>query len=49
MVVDALSRKSFHMSMLMVQELELIKKFRDLSLVCEETPNNVKLGMSKYS
>jgi len=33
-VADALSRKSLHMSALMVKELELIEQFRDLSLVC---------------
>lgn len=48
-VVDGLSRKSWHMSMLMVRELELIKQFRDMSLVCEETHNNVKLGMLKLT
>lgn len=37
-LVDALSRKSLHMSMLMVQELELIEQFRDMCLVYEETP-----------
>ena len=34
-VADALSRKSLHMSMLMMRELELLEQFRDLSLVCE--------------
>ncbi|XP_050908927.1 uncharacterized protein LOC127122669 [Lathyrus oleraceus] len=48
-VADALSRKSLHMSMLMVRELELIEQFRDMSLVCEETPNSVKLGMLKLT
>lgn len=37
-MADALSRKSLHMSMLMVRELELIEQFRDMSLVCELTP-----------
>jgi len=46
-VADALSRKSLHMSALMVKELELIEQFRDLSLVCELTPESVKLGMLK--
>lgn len=36
-VVDALSRKSLHMSMLMVRELDLLEQFRDMSLVCKET------------
>lgn len=31
-VVDALSRKSVHISHLMIQELNLIKSFRDLNL-----------------
>src|ERR1044072_309580 len=46
-VADALSRKSFHMSMLMVRELDLVEKSRDLSLACENTFNSVKLGMLK--
>src|SRR3954469_7868026 len=48
-VADALSRKSLHMSMLMVRELDLIEQFRDLSLVCESTSNSVKLGMLKLT
>ncbi|KAI5405994.1 hypothetical protein KIW84_052663 [Lathyrus oleraceus] len=48
-IADALSRKSLHMSMLMARELELIEQFRDMSLVCEETPNSVKLGMLKLT
>ena len=48
-VADALSRKSLHMSMLMVRELDLVEQFRDLSLVCENTPNSVKLGMLKLT
>ncbi|KAI5437984.1 hypothetical protein KIW84_023930 [Lathyrus oleraceus] len=48
-VADALSRKSLHMSMLMVKELDLIEQFRDLSLVCESTHNSVKLGMLKLT
>lgn len=48
-VVDALSKKSLHMSMLMVRELELIEQFRDTSLVYEDTHNSVKLGMLKMT
>jgi hypothetical protein len=48
-VADAPSRKSLHMSMLMVKELELLEQFRDLSLVCEETSYGVKLGMLKLT
>src|ERR1043165_9153975 len=48
-VADALSKKSLHMSMLMVRELDLVKQFKDLRLVCENTPNNVKLGMLKLT
>ncbi|MCI14042.1 polynucleotidyl transferase ribonuclease H fold, partial [Trifolium medium] len=44
-VADALSRKSLHMSSIMVKELVLIEEFRDLSLVCEVTPRSVRLGM----
>jgi len=48
-VADALSRKSLHMSALMVKELELIEQFWDLSLVCELAPGSVKLGMLKLT
>ena len=37
-VVDALSRKSIHISALMVRELDLLEQLRDLSLACEVTP-----------
>jgi len=48
-VADALSRKSLHVSALMVKKLELIEHFRDLGLVCEMTPESVKLGMLKLT
>jgi hypothetical protein len=48
-VADALSRKSLHMSSLMVKELELIEQFRDLSLVSELTPDGMRLGMLKLT
>ncbi|MCI43212.1 polynucleotidyl transferase ribonuclease H fold, partial [Trifolium medium] len=48
-VADALSRKSLHVSSLMVKELELIEEFRDLSLVCEVSSASVKLGMLKLT
>ncbi|XP_050897142.1 uncharacterized protein LOC127103958 [Lathyrus oleraceus] len=37
-VVDALSRKSLHMSVLMAIKLDLIEQFIDLSLACERKP-----------
>lgn len=46
-VADALSKKPLHMSMLMVRELEMIEQLINMSLICQETPNNVKLGMLK--
>jgi len=46
-VADALSRKTLHMSAMMVKELELLEQFRDLSLVYELSPQSVKLGMLK--
>jgi len=46
-VADALSRKTLHMSAMMVKELELLEQFRDLSLVCEMLSQSVKLGMLK--
>ena len=48
-VVDALSRKSLHISALMIQKLNLIEQFRDMSLVCELTPKTVRLGMLKVT
>ena len=33
----------------MVRELDLVEQFIDLSLVCETTPNSVKLGMLKLT
>jgi len=46
-VADALSRKTLHMSAMMVKEFELLKQFKDLSLVCEMSSQSVKLGMLK--
>jgi len=48
-VADSLSRKSLHMSSLMVKGLELIELFRDLSLVSELTSDVVKFGMLKLT
>ena len=48
-VVDVLSRKTLHMSAMRVKELELLEQFRDLSLVCELSPQSVKLGMLKIN
>ena len=48
-MADALSRKSLHMLMLMVRDLELLEKFRDMNLVCEETSSGVKLDMLKLT
>ena len=48
-VVDALSRKSLHMSALMVREIDLLEQFRDLSLAYEVTPNSVRLGVLRIT
>ena len=48
-IADAMSRKTLHMSTHMVKEMELIKQFRDISLVCEVMPDIVKLGMLKLT
>ncbi|WJX18871.1 hypothetical protein P8452_08626 [Trifolium repens] len=48
-VVDALSRKTLHMSALMVKEFELLEQFRDMSLVYELAPQSVMLGMLKIN
>jgi len=48
-VADALSKKTLHMSAMMVKEFELLEQFRDLSLVCELSPQSVQLGMLKIN
>jgi len=37
------------MSAMMAKEFELLEQFRDLSLVCEMSPQSVKLGMLKIT
>nr|KYP44148.1 Retrovirus-related Pol polyprotein from transposon 17.6 [Cajanus cajan] len=41
---DALSRKSIHMSSMMVKELELVEKFRDLNLYVELAQDHISCG-----
>ncbi|KAG2390376.1 uncharacterized protein HKW66_Vig0222180 [Vigna angularis] len=41
-VADALSRKSVHVSAMMVKELNLVESFRDLKLQFELEPNSIK-------
>ena len=48
-MLDELSRKSLHMSVLMVRGLELIEQFRGLCLVCELTQRSVRLGILKVN
>lgn len=48
-ITNVLSRKSLHMSVLTVREMDLIEQFRYLSLVCEIMLNNVMLGMLKLT
>ena len=48
-VADVLSRKTLHMSAMMVKELELIEQFIDMSLVCKVTLRSVMLGMFKIN
>ena len=43
-VADALSRKSLHMSWMMVKEDELVKSFRDLNLGVVLTPHSLRLN-----
>ena len=43
-VADALSRKTVHMSTLMIKELELVEKFRDLNLIVETGTNRLSCG-----
>jgi len=48
-VTDVLSRKTLHMSAMMVKEFELLEQFIDLSLICELSPQSVHLGMLKIN
>ena len=48
-MADSLSRKSLYISSLMVRELDLLEQFRKLSLVCEVTPNSVRLGVLRIT
>nr|KYP46506.1 Retrotransposable element Tf2 [Cajanus cajan] len=43
-VADALSRKSIHMSSMMVRELELVEEFRDLNLCVELAQDHISCG-----
>jgi len=42
-VADALSRKSLHISTLMIQEMELLEKFRDMNLAISLSHNKIQL------
>lgn len=48
-VADALSRKTIHMSTLMMKESDLIEQFRDLSMFSERTSESVMLVMLKVT
>ena len=48
-VLGELSRKSLHMSVLIVKEFEWIEQFRDLCLVCELMHQSVKLSILKVN
>ena len=48
-VADALSWKSLQVSDLMVRELNLLEKFRDMSLACEITYSSIRLGMLRVT
>ena len=43
-VTDALSRKTLHMSTMMMREMKLIEDFRDMSLGVEIRPKSLYLG-----
>lgn len=48
-VADALSRKSLHMSTLMVREMKLIEEFRDMNLAVQVNSGSVILGVLKVT
>ncbi|XP_019442246.1 PREDICTED: uncharacterized protein LOC109346962 [Lupinus angustifolius] len=49
MVADALSRKSPHISTMMVKEMELIEDFMNLTLVVQVKPKSLMLGMLRVT
>jgi len=48
-VADALSRKSLYASTMMIKELKLIEKFRDLNLAIEIHLGYLRLGTLKVT
>jgi hypothetical protein len=48
-VADALSRKSLHLSQMMIHEINLIEKFRDLNLLVIPTPHSLFMSEIKIS
>jgi len=48
-VVDALSRKRLHMSTLMVKELELIEKLRDMNLGLNMGAGHIRCSMLRIT
>ena len=47
MVADALSWKSLHVSWMMVEEVELVERFRDLNLRVVLTPYSLRLNQMR--
>ena len=48
-VADALSRKSLHVSWMMIKEFELVESFRDLNLGVTLTPGSIRLNHIKVT
>jgi len=48
-VANALSKKSLHMFVMMVKELQLIEDFKDLNLAMEVRPKSLSLGTLKIT
>jgi len=48
-VADALSRKSLHASTLMIQEMDLLEKFRDLNLAISLSLDRIQLNAIKVT
>ena len=48
-LADALSRKTLHMSWMMVKEAELVESFRDLNLGVTLTPHSIRLNQIKVT
>jgi len=48
-VADTLSQKSLHASAMMIKELKLIERLKDLTIAIKIGPNSIRLRMLKVT